>query len=643
MVIDLKGNVDLMRLAKLVLATVVLPTLAFADASRAPNQNWTHYVRIGAYGLRSDNAEAIARDAQKSHVFGIEVDNDIPGRYESFLDPTQKLKDIRAAVEAAHRVGNKAFVYIAGTECITANAEKSPHSLAKDHPDWLQRNLKGEPAVFTSGAAFWISPGDEDVWVSPLATEWRKLYMERVRQIAATGIDGIYVDIPYWMTHFDGWENTWASFDNYTVAAFKKSTGLDARRDLKLGDFSDANFRRWVDFRIGALTDFVRDIRDTARAVNPTIMVIPEIYPGIEEEAVRVGADVYQMYGVVDAIAHEYEFGAGDHMASSRTQLDWFLYQAGMLSLRAFAQGKATWILNYSWDGDKEVDAREAMKNLAMSQVMAGVNVWDAPGHSMAGTNDVATRTEIFQWIEQHEKIFYRPRIPMHPVGVYFSPTSRNYNASQFLPSFRGTLLLLLQKHLEFQVVTPRSLASFHGEVLVLPNVSTLAAAEKVKLQTFVSKGGRLVVTGTDGTGFVPSPGIARFPECPGRAYLAALEEDFAKGSSGNPKEFLAALGLSEELRVEASPLIAANIAAVEGKPHIFLANFAGLVPHKVAVPSPQTGVRISVPAERNCTLRFLPFLGELQTLMGQRAGDRSIFILPPVERGAAVWIEDRR
>jgi hypothetical protein len=26
--------------------------------------------------------------------------------------------------------------------------------------------------------------------------------MERVRQIAATGIDGIYVDIPYWMTHF---------------------------------------------------------------------------------------------------------------------------------------------------------------------------------------------------------------------------------------------------------------------------------------------------------------------------------------------------------------------------------------------------------------------------------------------------------
>jgi hypothetical protein len=606
-------------------------------------QNWTHYVRIGAYGLRSDNAAAIVGNAQASHVFGIEVDNDIPGRYESFLDPAQKLKDIRAAAEAAHRVGNKAFVYIAGTECITANAEKSPHSLAKDHPGWLQRNIKGAPAIFTSGAAFWIRPGDEDVWVSPLASEWRKLYMERVGQIAATGIDGIYVDIPYWMTHFDGWENTWASFDDYTVAAFKRSSGLDARQDLKLGDFSDANFRKWVDFRMDTLTAFVREIRDTARAVNPAIMLIPEIYPGIEEEAVRVGADVYQMYDVVDAIAHEYEFGAGDHMASSRTQLDWFLYQAGMLSFRAFAQGKATWILNYSWDGDQGVDPREAMKNLALSQVMAGVNVWDAPGHSMAGSNDMATRTEIFRWIERHEKTFYRPRVPMFPIGVYFSPATRNYNAGKFLPSFRGTLLLLLQKHLEFQIVTPRTLADFHGEVLVLPSVSTLAEAEKAKLRALVSKGGRLVVTGADGTGFVPSPGIARFPDCPGSAYLAALEADFAKGSSGNPKEFLAALAVKEELRVEASPLVAANIASVEGKPHIFLANFAGLVPHRVAVPSPGTGVRVSVPAERKCTLRFLPFLGELQTLRGQRAGDRTVFALPPIERGAAVWIEDTR
>ena len=76
----------------------------------------------------------------------------------------------------------------------------------------------------------------------------------------ATGIDGIYIDIPYWMTHFDGWEDTWASFDDYTVAAFKKQTGLDAKHDLKLGDFSDPKFRKWVTFRIQTFTDFLSEI-----------------------------------------------------------------------------------------------------------------------------------------------------------------------------------------------------------------------------------------------------------------------------------------------------------------------------------------------------------------------------------------------
>src|SRR5580698_8523086 len=45
------------------------------------NQNWTNYVRIGAYGLKSTNALEIVRKAQEDGVFGIEVDNDIPGRY----------------------------------------------------------------------------------------------------------------------------------------------------------------------------------------------------------------------------------------------------------------------------------------------------------------------------------------------------------------------------------------------------------------------------------------------------------------------------------------------------------------------------------------------------------------------------------
>jgi hypothetical protein len=628
-----------------ILAGILLSSVALFAASDAPDQheqNWTNYVRIGAYGLNRADASSIVRRAQQSDVFGIEVDNDIPGRYESFLDPTQKLDAIRAVAKKAHAAGNYAFVYIAGTECITANADSSAHTLAKDHPDWLQRKITGEPAIFSAEAAFWITKGDEDVWVSPYATEWRKIYMERVRQIAGTGIDGIYIDIPYWMTHFTGWEQTWASFDDYTVAAFKQQTGLDAKKDLKLGDFSDPNFRKWIDFRIQTITDFLREIDRTAKSVNPRIKTIPEIYPGIEQEAARVGADVYSLYPVVDAIAHEYEFGEGDHMASSRSQLDWFNYQVGMHTFRAFAQGKATWILNYSWDGDKNVDAREAMKNLAMSQVMANANFWDAPGHSMAGSNDLDTRTEIFRWIEANQKVLYSPRSPINPVGVYFSPTTRNFYPDEFLKSYRGTLILLMEKHMEFQIVTPRTLPAFKGRVLVLPDVRILGETEQKSLEDYVKSGRTLVLAGENAPALASESGkIVRFADSPGKAYYDQLGQSFADTSPDSQQKFLGAVAPGSDIEISASPQVATSISFVEGSPHIFFANFSGLKPHEVVVPATQKDVTVTV-SRKVGPGHYLPFLGKTQDVQGKTSGDKTVFTLPDISRGAVFWFEEK-
>jgi hypothetical protein len=618
---------------------LIVATLGLSQEFPA-GQNWTHYVRIGAYGLGNHSAEQIVRNAQESNVFGIEVDNDIPGRYESFVNPEEKLQAIRAVAEKAHKAGNRAYVYIAGTECITANGDKSTHTLAKEHPDWLQRKITGEPAIFGGGSAFWIKKGDEDVWVSPYVPEWRKVYMERVRQIAGTGIDGIYVDIPYWMTHFDGWEDSWASFDDYTVAEFKKQTGLDARKDLKLGDFKDANFRKWTDFRIQTFTDFMHDIDVNAKSVNPEIKTIPEIYPGIEQEAVRVGADVYSLYPVVDVIAHEYEFGTGNHMASARNPLDWFAYQVGMHSFRAFAQGKATWILNYSWDGDKKVDIRESMMNLAMSQVMDGGNFWDAPGHSMGGSNDLAMRKKIFSWIQANEKTFYLPRSPIHPIGVYFSPQTRNYYADEFIRSYRGILILLMQQHLEFQIVTPRTLNQFGGNTLILPNVRVLDGPEKDWLKSYVAGGKKLVITGEDVTQLAPAANVIRVEPCPGKEYVAALEKDFEHTTPDSQVAFLKDLKSDGGIQIAASPQVATSISLVDGKPHVFMANFAGLRGGVNPVQTVQTGVRVTVASGAKSSAYFLPFMGEVQKVEGVRVEGGTSYTLPPISKGAVFWYE---
>ncbi len=612
-----------------------------AQGQKQTSRLWMDNVRIGAYGLTSSNADEIVHSAKESGVYGIEVDNDIPGRYESFVNPASKLQAIQSVAKLAHKNGNHAFVYIAGLECITANVDKSQHSMAKEHPGWIPRKQSGQPAIFTQGSAFWIRKGDEDVWVSPYATEWRKIYMQRVRQIAATGIDGIYVDIPYWMTHFTGWENSWASFDDYTVAAFRDRTGLDARKDIKIGDFDDPGFRKWIDFRMQTITEFLAEIRKNAISINPYIAVIPEIYPGIEGSAVSVGADVYQIYPIVDAIAHEYEFGEGDdHTAASRGQYDWFMYQIGMQSFRAFAGDKPTWMLNYSWDGNPKVTPSDAMKNLAMSELMAGANFWDAPGHSMAGSNDMATRKQIFNWIKKNQQHFRSPRVPVGDVGVYFSNSTRNYFPDVFLNSYQGVLLLLLRQHIQFQIVTPRTLTSFHGATLILPEVRILSHNEVEQLRQISSAGCRVVMTGKSDAKLDLFPHSVIFPKDPGAEYLALANKDFSQSFSVSESLFLKSLNSSSEFHVQASSDMAVYIATVDQQTHWFFANFKGLKKGAATTPVPVRNVEILAPLQGGTILHLLPFLGDASTVKGTIAEGQVKFIIPEIYRGAVAWTE---
>ena len=629
------------RTTSWVFVLALLSSAVRAQSFDGPSRAWMRKVRIAAYPLTPQNAQQIVQQATASGVYGIEVDNDIEGRYESFLNPTEKLEAIRRVAEAAHKAGNKAFVYIAGTECISLNAD-GPHTLAKDHPDWLQRKITGQPAIFGSKSAFWIRPGEEDVWVSFYAEPWRQIYMQHIRQIAATGIDGIYVDIPYWMTHFTGWEDSWASFDDATVAAFKKQTGLDARKDIKLGDPDDPGFRKWIDFRIQTVDDFLAEIRRNAVSVNPNIALIPEIYPGIEEAAPRVGSDVYQLYPVVDAIAHEYEFGdSEDHTAASRSPFDWFNYQIGMRSFRAFAgETKPTWILNYSWDGAKNVAPRPAMLALANSELTAGANFWDARGHVMSGSNDMPTRVQIFHWIAAHEDIFGAERQPEGETGVYFSDTTRNYYPKEFVAAYRGVLLMLLQNHVQFRIVTARTLDAFHGKVLVLPDVRVLSEKEAAGVEAFVAQGGRVVPTGKTDPRLDDLKSAQRFPDQPELRYLDAAQKDFYSVNPESEPALLHAIATTTDLQVQASQNVVVHEARVNGHTFLFLANFAGVQPDQNETPTKQTGIRVTAQSALGKKLHWLPFLGAETTVEGQPSGDRVTFTLPPLERGAVAWFE---
>lgn len=654
-----------------------IPFILITFSTIVCQHDWTRYVRTSGHGLK-DNIDAIIKDAIDTHLFGIEVDNDPPGRYDSFLNPTEKLKALELMAKKVHKINNYAFAYIAGLECITANADKTERTFFKDHPDWAQRDVNNRPAVFGGGDAFWIAEGDEDVWISPYAKDWRNRYMEHIRKIASAGIDGIYVDIPYWMTHFEGWENSWASFDDYTVRAFKMKTGLDARKDLKLGDFSDANFRKWVDFRIDTITEFMKEINDNIKMVNPKCVSIAEIYPGIGEEAARVGSDVFELYNVVDVIAHEFQGSGGN--AASKNPLDWFDRMIGIYTFRAFAEDKPSWMLSYSWNKDNKIPPREPVKNLMLSNIMAGANCWDAGEYVMSGSNDIETRKDIYGWLAEYERTFYERRTPIRPVGVYFSPKTRNYFAGEFIESYKGIMNLLLQSHTEFQIVTPRTLDAFKGKVLILPDVKCLSQNEIEFFKKFLKDGNGLIITGETGDYYIDGAkseinplkefldircrGVKNssngefkylyFPLCPGKVYSDLCDYEFNnaawKGSDVNfafktyrdkfIKELYVQLKYTPDVLIEASPFLVTQIANVNNKPHVFIANFKGLKGDENGKQVPEEEVKIQFKNLKSGKIYFLPYLGKKVELKSIIDNGGLSCVIPLVEKGGVVWVE---
>jgi hypothetical protein len=637
-------------------------------------QDWTHKVRIAGNPLSINNIDEIIESASESFVYGIEVDNDITGRYDSFLNPEEKLQAIREVTEKAHKLNNKTFVYIAGLECITSNSDEKENTFFKDHPDWVQRDIDGRPAIFGSNDAFWISEGDEDVWISPYAKEWRNIYMQRVREIAATGIDGIYVDIPYWMTHFEGWENTWASFDDYTVAAFKDQTGLNAKEDIELGNYDDPGFIKWINFRMQTLTDFMEEIDRNVKEVNPDCMTIAEIYPGIGEEVVRVGADVYKMYDVVDVIGHEYS--EGEYYASDRAPFDWYNYIIGMHTFKAFAEDKASWMLSYSWVDNKEVEPSDAMKSLFVSQLFSGTNMWDVRGYVMSGTNDMETRKEVYEWVSKYEDIFYSPRTPLAPVGVYFSDNTRNYFSEEFINSYRGILNLLMHSHLQFQIVTPRTLKKFSSEVLILPDIKSISEEEINSIKTLAENKVRFIITGDAGKydenrkirsknaleEIVERKGneeqltgenFLYLKECPGKKYstilLSNLNQYFYENKDIKEiynirNEFLSDLNKlelhSSKIKIDAPVDIISTTNITDDNLLIYLTNIKGIWEscdfEEISIKEIKITYDKSLGSE-NVTM--LPFLGEEKKIEVTNNNGELSFIVPEIKRGIVLSI----
>ena len=237
--------------------------------------------------------------------------------------------------------------------------------------------------------------------------------------------------------------------------------------------------------------------------------------------------------------------------------------------------------------------------NLAMSQVMARRELLGRSGTFDGGVNDLPTRKKIF-YVDSgtREDVLSAAVGRSIRLESIFLPETRNYLSRwTFIESYRGILILLMQKHLEFQIVTPRTLAELPWADAGAAGCARAERQREEVAEGICGAGGRVVITGTDATG---APEIG---EC--RAIFRVIRvrrtaRHWRKISSmhrrNRSKDFLESCAGRRCGADQGWNQVATSIARTsDGHVNVFFANFAGLRGAKIRCRRRKTGVEVTL------------------------------------------------
>ncbi len=265
----------------------------------------------------------------------------------------------------------------------------------------------------------------------------------------------------------------------------------------------------------------------------------------------------------------------------------------------------------------------------------------------------------------------------MNPIGIYFSPKTRDYFADEYYSTYTALMELILQTHQEFQVVTPRTLAHFNGKILLLSDIKCISDAEVNQIRSLMQSGLKVWMSGESGKYdekgnprsinplhelfSISNPqkyiskdqSLVYSPDNPGKEYRELAREVFNQSAwTGLPDDklitaqnkFLKTLkdefAYQSTVQITASPFITAQIARVDGKIHIFMANFKGIKGRENLIPVPEQNIKLLAPGNPDSKIYLLEYLHPIQTLTGHYQDGQWSVVIPQIQRGAIVWIE---
>ena len=485
------------------------------------NSDWMAEARIGGLsisGIKVDSVQ-LAYDLNqliKQGVTVVEADSRLSD-YLSDVNFKIEVQRIKDTTEIIHQHGLKVVWYIPSLEVITPNGLSRKDSFARTHPDWLQLSFDGETrGVFYGSEVYWVEENDESAWLCP-NTPYRDWFKDHLRQLAETGVDGLWLDVPI----FDQIVVKWGCACSYCQAKFTHQTGMGFPQRF---DLSDKAFWRFVRWRHETITEFLEDCRKTIQSVNPNIAAIAEIVALDHMGATQHGSEGsslrnLQVVWEVDAISETTAMAEASYD-------DWMILHNIYKYCRGATKDRPSWVFCYGYNED------DGQLVLA-SAVAAQNNPYELRAPKMTTTVGMEFRQDMFNWISQHSgQIFLSQSIApvaviysernrdfldaLHTGGIFLSsaPPARNRKwlgrksespvNMEYMGDYRGQALLLFQNQIPTDIypisrVDKETLGNY--SVLMIPYMATLSLAEKEMLLEAVLNGTYLIVTG-------PEPGL---------------------------------------------------------------------------------------------------------------------------------------
>lgn len=501
---------------------ILISVLSFgAPLSVDAAQSWLENARIsspyddpsGASDWEDGVRAAVANGATVILDWSLVSDN-----WKPLFEPEQSvaIDELRTRATWIHQnfPNLRYIVYVGPLEYVTSDldsdgdgqidAGREDDSLSLQHPEWAQIGLDGRPAVFFGfepGMPFWVCPSCEDVWVSPANTELRQAVTGLYRRVAGSGLDGLWIDVPFLMDEFgDHWQQQLPDLSPAARDLFSAQTGLSLGEPPLSPDWDSSDWQNFIEWRYRLIGDFIGEIQTAVRAVRPDFEIIVESSVSWNNRMTAFGASPVEMPEVVSTTAHEL---GGTENPVSVFSWEFFLGQLEAWRHMDLASGEPSWLLGYVEAGhDYSYDLGRVH---AAASALSGFSLHVSGAEDMTTMHDRVFLRKLNEWLDGMSPDLWRGTTrPMAQTAVVFSRSTMDFDSraswetDDYGPGFLGTLMILQEHHVPYEVLSATALdrLSFF-QAAILPEGECLSDSEAEQLRQWVAAGGRLLSTGS--------------------------------------------------------------------------------------------------------------------------------------------------